>query len=183
MLINSTDKNLVSSQYSSVPAKQSYSRKTVSGGADVFFKSGKEKDKKYKNPINSGFEYLDAAKLTAGAGLLIAGRVLVEAISDGFFDSVKDIKKLAILSLAIGGAYAALSLPKNLYNRKVEIFRRKKEMGIYINTNSAEQGLYEKIDSEAKKADEKRKKELSQEYLKLGTRKNQLPEFIKEYQK
>jgi len=183
MLVKSSDRNTICPQYLSTPVKQMNSKRTVSGGTDVFFKSGQDKDKKYKTPINSGFEYLDAAKLTAGAGLLIAGRLLIEAIADGFLDSAKDLKRLAIFSLAIGGAYAAMSLPKNLYKRKIETFQRKKEMDVYVRTNSAEQGLYEKIDTEAQKADKKRKEELTQNYLKLGTRKNQMPEFIKEYQK
>ncbi|MDD3014710.1 MAG: hypothetical protein PHC34_13500 [Candidatus Gastranaerophilales bacterium] len=186
MLVNSSDKNTICPQYLSSPVKQLNSKRTVSCVTDVFFKSGQDKntkDKKYQNPINSGFEYLDAAKLTALAGLGVAGKVLWDTVIYGDIPTKKDVKGLVLLSLAIGAGSALLSLPKNLYKRKVETFQRKKEMDVYVRTNSAEQGLYEKIDTEAQKADEKQKKELTQSYLKLGTRKNQLPEFIKEYQK
>jgi ribosomal protein S18 acetylase RimI-like enzyme len=148
---------------------------------DVFFQADQKKDKKYENPIHSSLEYLDAAKLTAGAGLVIAGRFILDFFDPSEIKSKKDLRSFVILSLAIGAAAAILSLPKNLYKSKVETFKKKKEMDVYVRSNSAEQKLYERLDSEAKKADEKRKDELKQDYLMLKTGKNLVPEFIKKY--
>lgn len=181
MLVNS-DKTVNSPQYSSLSKTREFSQKRKpSSKADVFFKAD-QNNKKYDNPIKSGFEYLDAAKLTAAAGLYIAFRFAIEFIDTIDFDK-KSLKTLALVSLGIGAAAALLSLPKNLYKRKVDTFQKKKEMDVYVRANSAEQGLYERLDTEAQKADIEKKKELTQSYLKLKTGKNQLPEFIKEYKK
>lgn len=183
LLINSDAGNNARS-YSLISKRNNPVQKNSGNICDVFFKADKKKnDKKYENPINSGFEYLDAAKLTAAAGLAVAGRVMWEFFDLSALESKKDFRKFIIVALAIGAAAAVLSLPKNLYNRKVETFQRKKEMDVYARSNSAEQKLYERVDSEARKADEDQKKDLKESYLKLRAGKNQVPEFIKQYQK
>lgn len=184
MLLINSDAGSNAHSYSLISGKIAPVQKVNTGNiSSVLFKANEKKDKKYDNPISSGFEYLDAAKLTAAAGLAVAGRVMWEFFDLSALESKKDFRKFIIVSLVIGAAAAVLSLPKNLYKRKVETFQRKKEMDVYVRSNSAEQKLYERVDSEARKADEEHKNDLKESYLKLRAGKNQVPEFIKQYQK
>lgn len=162
--------------------------------ANLTFRA-KEQAKKdspeYKNPIIPGFEYLDATKATLIAGFYVAARVFFEFadnldVSDALSSSKnskssRGLKFLAAGSLAIGATYFALNLPKNLYNKKVEVFKKTKEMDVYTRANSAEKNLYERIDSETTEADNEKKTQLATDYLKLKMAKNKAPDFIQQY--
>jgi|GEM_PF-3355592 len=189
MLVTNSDQNNIYNKYSSIPVTRSFThRMKTSNRTDVFFKADQNKEttslnKKYENPINSKMEYLDAARLTAAAGLVLAGRIALEFIDIIDDISFKSLKYFSIACLAIGGIYAVMSLPKNLYNRKVETFQKKKEMDVYVRSNSAEKRLYERLDEEGKEANKERRDELSEDLIKLKTAKNQVPDFIRSYDK
>jgi hypothetical protein len=165
--------------------------KNISTNKDVFFRSNqdyirdnkfRDKDGNYKTPISSGFEYLEAAKLTAIAGLAVAARVAYYFFDSRTFDSMKNIRTLALGSLVIGGVYALATLPKNLYNRKIDICQKKKLMQVYVGNNAASQKLYERIGDEALIADNQRRQDLTGDYMKLRRTKNRVPVFIRNYQ-
>ena len=77
------------------------------------------------------------------------------------------LKRMGVVSLAIGGLYFITHLPKNLYKKKKEIFVKKKEMDVYSRNNEAEKTLYERLDTEAKTAGFERKKELAENFMKM----------------
>jgi hypothetical protein len=139
-------------------------------------------EQKYKNPIKPGFEYVDAVKATMGAALIFLGKIAYEFCTFGDIDDVTGAlskvqkktknKYLGIELLAVGavltaGAYFLTHLPKNLYEKKKEIFVKKKEWDIYSRTNSAEKSIYERIAKEAKTVDPAKKQELARDFLKM----------------
>lgn len=144
-------------------------------------------EQKYKNPIKPGFEYVDAVKATMGAAVLYLGKIALDAIAYGDIDDMsKAVKKLknktndkhigvklfAIGAVLVSGTYFLTHLPKNLYNKKKEIFVKKKEWDIYTRNNSAEASIYDRLSTEAQTADEKRKQELAKEFLKMRSVRN-----------
>lgn len=160
------------------------------------------KEQDYKNPIKSGFEYIDATKATLAAAVVVTGRVLLE-FSDGdaigeIIDAVykakkspnntmkeifknKRIKVLSLIPLAIAGVYFVTHLPKNIYKKKIETFQKKKEIDVYTRTNSAEKALYERVHTESLTANDSQKNDLAKTYLKLRTAKQKLPDFVNKY--
>lgn len=159
-------------------------------------KKGESNDAQYKNPINSKFEYLSTILSTVGAGIAFAFYALIDT-SDGFLDNVGNLAKksekkllpnahptLRFVAVLLGSVsiisavYCAIKLPKNLYNTKVETYKKQKEMDVYVRTNSTEKKLTEQIDNEAQNADSIKKQDLTTDYLKLKSAKNNVPYFI-----
>ena len=93
------------------------------------------------------------------------------------------LARIGAVSLAIGALYFITHLPKNLYEKKKEIFVKKKEMDVYSRNNEAEKALYERLDTEAKVADTERKRELAANLMKMRMAKqsgaSQPPSFVK----
>lgn len=143
------------------------------------------KKDKYGNPIKPGFEYLDAIKITAIAAIAFLGKValemddvipeMIDMVNDKNGSSKKGLKVLTFIGMGIAGIYFLANLPKNLYDKKKEVFVKKNEWNVYSRANSAEKNIYETMDKEAKTADEERKMELASDYLKMQTAKNQVP--------
>ena len=74
--------------------------------------------------------------------------------------------------------YTAFKAPNINYKAKVNTFEKQKEMDVYTKANEAERELYSQLSEEAKDADEKRKNELKEQYMKLKIAKNQVPDFV-----
>jgi len=123
-----------------------------------------------KNPIKSGFEYTDAVKAAIVGGTLLALRLMLEFdfwtdFSNTLTENKNGKWKWSKGALTTGaGIFLGVALlcilgllPKHLYNKKLEIFKKKNETNVFINANSAEQNIYKQIDSEAKEADSREK--------------------------
>lgn len=176
---------------SNTPIKFSSSKKEETNNAE------------YKNPINSKLEYLSAIVATISAGFVFSLRVLFELFGDFNMDINLDklekkpgknfLNKIfppnmnplakALIGLAgiigiLSTAYCIVKLPKNLYNTKVETFKKKQEMDVYVRANSTEKKLTEKVDKEAQTTGTQEKQDLATEYLKLKSAKNNVPYFI-----
>lgn len=76
------------------------------------------------------------------------------------------------------GLYCAFALPKNLNKTRIETFKKKKEMDVYLRANSAEKHLSERIIQEAKTADELQKAGLTKDLMTLKMSKNDVPSFV-----
>jgi len=171
-----------------IPAR--YSSSSLSFGNQTK-KAEKKEKKKYDNPIIPGFEYLDATKATmigaVGAVARIAfyfDDVLFEAGEQAakfkykgkkIFERNQGLKFMAGIGIAIGLLYFLTHLPKNLYEKKKEVFVKKNEWNVYSRTNAAEKNIYERIHQEAMNADNERKSELAKDWLKMQTARNQPP--------
>ncbi|OGI00246.1 MAG: hypothetical protein A2Y25_05240 [Candidatus Melainabacteria bacterium GWF2_37_15] len=149
-------------------------------------KAEKKEKKKYNNPIIPGFEYLDATKATMIAAAGFVGRVALWSCDDIDYNTIKAIGKkipgkypvlnfLAVASMAIGGLYFLTHLPKNLYEKKKEVFVKKNEWNVYSRTNAAEKNIYERMHQESQNADNEHKSELAKDWLKMQTARNQVP--------
>lgn len=175
-------------------ASSGVSKKSVQGDK-ISFKARPKNDKKqYSNPIKSGFEYLDTTKATLAAGLYAAAEAfywladinLTKKTGKSVTKSnYGPLKRLGLVSLGIGVLYFALNLPKNLYNKKIEVFQKKKEMDIYSRTSEAEKTLFQRLATESRTADVVKKRELAGNFMQLRMAKTSggstPPAFLKKY--
>ena len=143
-----------------------------------------------KNPIKSGFEYNDAVKAAIGGGILLALRLLLEAelwtgaasntLAEGMNGKLKLSKGALTTGAALFFGFSLLCIlgvmPKYLYKKKLEIFKKKNETKAFINANAAEQGLYRQIDSKAKESDSREELDkLSGHLVKMETARSKSP--------
>lgn len=189
MFVNSANFNIPNSK----PAFSAMNKKA--GKADcsmtdsISFSANKEEDKKeYKNPIIPGFEYLDATKATVLAGVGAAARALFWLYDADFVEELnktkslnlggreinlgekhRGLKLLSLICIAIGGLYFLTHLPKNLYNKKKEVFHKKNQWNEYNRVNEAEKNLFATIDKKAQAANAQERQKLAQDWLKLKT--------------
>lgn len=76
--------------------------------------------------------------------------------------------------------YTIFNAPKIAYNSKVNAYKKRQEMDVYIKGNQAERELYSQLNQEAQNTTSKEEKELlKKEYLQLRNAKNLPPEFVK----
>lgn len=76
--------------------------------------------------------------------------------------------------------YTIFNAPKIAYNSKINTYKKRQEMDVYIKGNQAEKELYTQLDEQAKKVHTKEEKDvLKSEYLQLKNAKNLPPEFVK----
>ncbi len=165
--------------------------------------TGKNKD---QNPISSKGETLNLIKATFLGGLALGARLLWE-IFDGDFlfetagkkassivnktrQGASQNKKTflwlgattAIIAAAISGfaiIYTMLNAPKIAYNSKINTFKKKKEMDVYIKSNEAEKEIYNQLSEKAKSADQNEKDKLKEQYMQMKMAKNRVPDFVK----
>lgn len=172
----------------------------------IVFKSNKETLDKDKNPINKLGERETLLKATVIGGLGVGARALWYLFEEGFVweelgemgakivDKNKPNVKGAKKGLLYFGAWAALAggfiaavaavytiykTPNIMYEGKINAFTKGKDMDVYIKGNKVERELYDQMNEKAKKATKEEKEKLSQQYLKLKTAKNPIPDFIK----
>ena len=76
--------------------------------------------------------------------------------------------------------YTIFKTPNIAYNSKINTFKKKKEMDVYLQGNQAEKELYTQLAEKAKNAETNREKaELQKAYMQLSVAKNEVPEFVK----
>ncbi len=126
---------------------------------NIAFKSTADKKSQYENPVSRSTEK-NLAILTG-----VGGSVVVGAIATGlstFVVPAKDVAKggfFAKNKIAVGiGAAAALvslafTLPAKLYNTKVNVYVKEKEMDVFSRDRSLKTNLTEEVDKEVKNSE------------------------------
>lgn len=172
----------------------------------VPFRSEKSKSNSDKNPISKTGEGFTLLHATAAAGVGVGfralwflfendfafedlfkyGKKIVDKNNKGLAQKDKQIRYLgAFAALTIGfvaaiaAIYSLYNTPKIIYQSKANAFVKGKDMDVYIKSNAVQKDLYEQMNDKAKNADTDGKKELNQQYLKLKTIKNPVPDSVK----
>ena len=145
--------------------------------------------KKYDNPVRPAFEYLGVVLATIIAGIGVAARVMLEVDPDFYSDIFKNKGKTGInktvaaliaVPTAIALVYTAFKLPKNVNNKRKEIFVEKKEFDVYSRSNSAEKNMLERLETQIKEAKTPEERDrLSKQYALLKMSHQKAPVYNK----
>lgn len=157
------------------------------------------------NPISRKGETMNLIKATFLGGVALGGRLLWELLDGDFLfehagrtatkvvdknrreltGAKRDLYRAgATVGLLVAGVsafailYTVLNAPKIAYKSKVDTFKKKKEMDVYINANSAEKGIYTQMSEKAKSANEEERAKLKEQYMQMKLAKNQVPDFV-----
>ena len=138
--------------------------------------------KTYDNPIKSGFEYLDATKAAIIGGFCLAGRFLIESdiwadTSGLLIEKCQNKPNWGKSALVWGGAiFLGLSgllalglMPKYLYEKKKELFVKKREVDSFVRVNSAGVQIYDQLATKAKDATPEEKQHLYRQLMLMNT--------------
>ena len=186
--------------------KNTQFQKGVSFAASSVKQNQPKTDEPPANPISRKGETINLIKATFIGGMALGAKLLWELFDSEFLfehaehaatklvdknkQGLNSTKRnlyragatVGLLVAAVSGfalLYTMLNTPKIAYKSKVETFKKQKEMGVYINANEAEKGIYTELSEKAKDADEVERDKLKEQYMQMKMAKNEVPEFIK----